>query len=271
MRQLCRTVSDITLYVYSDVSSNKSEKAISDFVDNLYSCVLGRDADPDGAKYWKSKLTNFEMNGAQVAENFVMSEEFTNSADDEQFIKVLYKAFFNREPDADGFAYWKDALDNKTLTRKEVEQSFVYSKEWADTCDSYGILSGCETKGTKSIEPNESILSFVERMYTKALNRESDPEGKAYWASSLANYDCTGEYIALAFFDSAEMKDYGLDNEEYVKRLYSTFMDREPDAEGFAYWVGVLNNGTERTSVVRQFADSAEFADRCVEARILPC
>ncbi len=253
-------------------TSTSPNDQISAFVDRLYLSVLGREADEDGAKYWTNELVSFRMSGAQVAEKFVLSPEFLGSVEnDTQFVTVLYKAFFNRDPDDDGLAYWTKALSDKTMTREEVERNFVYSQEWADTCAEYGILSGSTVKPSKSIDPTEATLAFVERMYTKAMNRESDPEGKAYWANRLANYECTGETIGLEFFTSAEMKGYNLDNEEFVKRLYSTFMDRDADSTGLSFWINELENGADRAEVVKGFAMSAEFEQRCIEARILPC
>ena len=254
------------------VTSTSSKDQISAFVDRLYLSVLGREADEEGANYWTSQLVSFKMSGAQVAENFVLSSEFLGSVEnDTQFVTVLYKAFFDRDPDDAGFAYWTKALSDKAMTREEVERNFVYSQEWADTCAEYGILSGSTVKPSKSIDPTEATLAFVERMYTKAMNRESDPEGKAYWAGKLANYECTGETIGLEFFTSAEMKGYNLDNEEFVKRLYSTFLDREADSTGLSFWINELENGAERADVVKGFAKSAEFEQRCIDARILPC
>ena len=66
------------------------------------------------------------------------------------------------------------------------------------------------------------------------------------------------------------MENYKLDNGEYLDRLYKTFMDREPDDEGKAYWSELLKSGTPRTDVVLGFTRSPEFIDKCIEARILP-
>ncbi len=267
-----QTVTTAPTATTTTATSTSPNDQISAFVDRLYLSVLGREADEEGAKYWTNELVSFRMSGAQVAEKFVLSPEFLGSVEnDTQFVTVLYKAFFNRDPDDDGLAYWTKALSDKTMTREEVERNFVYSQEWADTCAEYGILSGSTVKPSKSIDPTEATLAFVERMYTKAMNRESDPEGKAYWANRLANYECTGETIGLEFFTSAEMKSYNLDNEEFVKRLYSTFMDRDADSTGLSFWINELENGADRAEVVKGFAKSAEFEQRCIEARILPC
>ena len=107
-------------------------------------------------------------------------------------------------------------------------------------------------------------------MYSTALKRESDPTGKAFWADKVANFECTGETIGLEFFISSEMEKNGLDNEEFVIRLYKTFMDRDPDSDGLKYWVNRLDTGDTRKSVVLGFTRSQEFVQKCIDARILP-
>ena len=259
----------ITLLVYKMPDTEAEQKDnVSDFVKRLYGDVLNRPCDEEGLNYWKNELNSYNLTGAQVAEKFILSEEFKNKGKtNEEYVDILYSAFFGREADAEGKAYWLKALDDG-MERADVEKSFVYSQEWADTCASYGILSGA--KPTTKQAPTEDTLAFVERMYTKALGRDSEPEGKAYWADKLANYEITGEQIAVAFFGSKEMEEYGLNDEVVLTRLYATFMDREADAEGKAYWMNVLSNNADRLEVVKAFANSPEFAQRCVKARIMP-
>ena len=73
-----------------------------------------------------------------------------------------------------------------------------------------------------------------------------------------------------AFFLSQEMEDYKLSDKDFLGRLYATFMNREADADGEAYWLGQMASGTSRADIVFGFTRSAEFTDKCVEARILP-
>ncbi|MBO7449680.1 MAG: DUF4214 domain-containing protein [Clostridiales bacterium] len=256
----------------SDKDVNDPNAKIASFVERLYKFVLGREAEEGGKKYWVNELTSFNQSGAQVAQGFVFSAEFINSnATDEQFVETLYKTFFDRESDAEGLKYWVGLLSDKKATRQEVANGFIFSQEWADTCASYGILSGIDIKPSTEIKPTELTYSFVERLYKTALNREFDAAGREYWAVKLANFTLTGEQVGAEFFLSAEMKDMKLSNEEFVNRLYLTFMNREPEAEGKAYWIGLLDKGTDRSSVVFGFTRSAEFTEKCVEARIIPC
>ena len=166
--------------------------------------------------------------------------------------------------------YWLSQLRDHTMDSVTVANGFIYSQEWADTCASYGIRSGGDLKPTGKIAPTDLTYAFVERMYTTALGRSYDEEGKQYWAGELANFNVTGEFVGAAFFLSEEMNGYGLSNEEYLGRLYATFMNREPDLDGQDYWLTVMASGTPRAEVVFGFTRSAEFTEKCIEARILP-
>ena len=66
------------------------------------------------------------------------------------------------------------------------------------------------------------------------------------------------------------MENYKLSDKEFVGRLYATFMDREADADGEAYWLSVMASGSTRSDVVFGFTRSPEFTEKCIEARILP-
>ena len=252
------------------VPAEKKSQILS-FVERLYSCVLGREPEAEGAAYWSDELYGFRRTGAEVAQGFIFSEEFVNrNTTDEQFVTILYNTFFNREPEENGMAFWLEQLATGSMDRVSVANGFIYSQEWADTCASYGIRSGGDLKPSGVIAPTDLTYAFVERMYTTALGRGFDEEGKQYWASELANFNVTGEFVGAAFFLSEEMNGYGLSDEEYLRRLYVTFMNREPDLDGQDYWLTVMASGTPRAEVVFGFMRSAEFTEKCIEARILP-
>jgi hypothetical protein len=253
------------------ISKREKMAKINDFVDRIYKYVLVRNAEPDGLKFWSDELYSFRRTGAEVGFQFIFSDEFINrNTTDEVFVAILYKTFFDRDPDQDGFDFWVDSIKKGELDRAAVALGFIYSQEWADTCAKYGIRSGGDIKPAFAIEPTDATLAFVERMYTTAMKRESDPEGKKFWAGELANFRFTGEQVGYQFFISDEMKGFGLDNKEFVSRLYKTFMDREPEMEGYAFWVNYLDKGGAREGAVLGFTRSEEFVNKCVDARILP-
>lgn len=109
------------------------------FVDRLYVNALNRNADESGRAYWINLLTSKAKSGTQVANGFFGSLEFTNrNLSNEQFVKTLYKVFFDREPDQAGLETWVNALNNGT-SRSQVIAGFTASTEWTTTCNAYGI------------------------------------------------------------------------------------------------------------------------------------
>ena len=115
---------------------------------------------------------------------------------------------------------------------------------------------------------SEDCVSFQANILL--INKHRDKQGLEYWACELANFRCTGEQVGAAFFLSEEMNGYGLSNDEFVTRLYKTFMDRAPEEDGFKYWNETLNSGAGRDGAVLGFTRSEEFVGKCIDARILP-
>ena len=241
-----------------------------EFVKRIYIYVLDREPEEEGAAFWSDELWSFRRSGAEVGLQFIFSDEFVGRGlSDADYVTVLYNTFFGREPEEEGFEFWTSALADGTLDRMGVANGFVYSQEWADTCASYGIRSGGLTPSV-DILPSDATYAFVERMYTTALGRESEASGRDFWAAELSNFRYTGEQVGLMFFLSEEMQGFGLSDEEFVIRLYKTFMDREPEEGGFNFWVGYLADGGSRESAALGFTRSEEFVNKCIEARILP-
>ncbi len=119
-----------------------AESQVRSFVKRMYTVVLGRRADAVGLEDWTRHLLNGVANGAQVADGFINSQEFANrNLSDEKYVKVLYRAFFNREPDEGGFNVWMNELAKGT-SRRDVMKGFVHSVEFSDLCAQYGIIRG---------------------------------------------------------------------------------------------------------------------------------
>ena len=243
------------------------------FIFRLYQYTFGRNPDDSGFDYWYDLLYNFKITGADAAKSFILSPEFDSmNYSDEEYVRVLYKVFFNRDCDSDpnGKAYWLGLIESKTISRSDAVGFFVESQEWADTCALSGIRSGSSISPQVKVYPNSNVKSFTERLYKTALGRDVDFPGMAYWAVLLASQQITGEEVGLQFFMSKELQDQNITNAEFVNRLYLTFMGREGESSGMGYWVGLLDNGTSRESVVLGFTRSEEYLNLCIKARILP-
>ena len=93
---------------------------VQDFVSRMYTVALGRNAVEAGLKDWTNRLLNHEIDGAGIANGFIMSNEFTNrSLSNEDYVDTLYRTFFNREADQGGRATWLSELAAGLMPRRQ--------------------------------------------------------------------------------------------------------------------------------------------------------
>lgn len=244
-----------------DGGSDKEVKDPEAFVKRLYEEVLGREADPDGLKYWVDRI-NDGATGADVVKEFLKSSEFNgNDLNDEDFVIKLYSIFFGRIPGKDEIKFWVDSL--KDISRDTVINNFINTTEWDDFCKSYGVKSGARFP----INDPSDILDFARRLYTCCLEREPDSEGLKFWNDALVNHKMTGPQVAKEFFWSAEFLSFKTSDEEFITRLYRTMLGREPEPEGFAFWINDLKVES-REEVFMGFARSPEFKGVCEKCGI---
>ncbi len=188
------------------------------FLDQIYTNVLGRQADAAGHGYWLGQLAAGVTRG-QVMLAFSESQEFIARtgtappylgapnppqvdpapapapapqpdpvpAPQVPFgpeVRRLYLGYFLREPDAGGLAYW--AVQRQTgVTLAAVSEQFALSEEFVNR---YGVAGDA---------------AFVDLVYTNVLGRQADEGGRAYWIGQLANGVTRGELMA-GFTESAE-------------------------------------------------------------------
>lgn len=236
---------------------------IAGFVERLYTVALGRASDPNGKQYWVDEIKNGKRTGADCARYFLMGTEFENmNMSDDKFVDVLYKTFFDRIGEDAGVKYWVTQLKSNVIGRRDVINCFIDSTEWCNVCADYGVKSGAPN--AKAERPSAHAMEFATRLYTCCLGREPEDGGLKYWSLALTNLEQTGASAAKEFFTSKEFRNLNLQNDEYVRRLYTTFMGRDPEASEINYWVGEIKNGTRtKDSVMAFFGSSEEFTNIC--------
>ncbi|MBP5491728.1 MAG: DUF4214 domain-containing protein [Clostridiales bacterium] len=240
------------------------DAAFGEFIDRLYKVALNRDSEPEGKAYWLNAVINQGFTGADCARFFLLdAPEFMNrNLPDDQFVETLYQTFFGRASEADGKAYWLGRLASGA-SKADLVNDFIESTEWCNICAQYGVRPGALYH--KATIPNPKAEKFATRLYTCCLKRDPEADGLQYWALALTNLEASGYQAAKLFFESPEFMGFNTSNEEYLTRLYTTFMGREPESDGFAYWLSQLNGGANRADVLTLFAGSPEFAAICRE------
>lgn len=242
---------------------------VRSFVRRLYNLVLQREADEAGLESWTNALLSKKSSGVDAGFGFVFSDECKQkNLSNEQFVEILYNTFMNRPSDAGGKTAWVSQLD-AGVGREKVFEGFVLSAEFFDVCSRYGInvgtvdsVPGFAGALMQYRNRNANLTKFVARCYTQALGRTYETDGLEAWCKVIIEKSNTPKQVAQNFIFSDEFTQKNLDNTEYVKVLYRTFMGREADAGGLAAWVNVLDSGREdRAKVLEGFSDSAEFAE----------
>ncbi len=157
----------------------------------------------------------------------------------------LFAAYFQRAPDADGYAYWLRELANGTrLVAMSAE--LAASPEFRSR---YGTLD----------DP-----AFVDLVYQNVLGRAADGPGRSYWVAQLRSGRSRGD-VMLGFSESPEhVATTGTapptsSLEARISRLYFAFFLREPDAGGLAFWSDVARRGTPLATIAQDMSSSAEF------------
>lgn len=232
------------------------------FVRRLYEVTLKREPEPEGLEFWKTKLINKEISGAEAAYGFIFSPECIGmNLSDGEFIQLLYQSLFDRGVDEDGKLTWM-AYFEAGVSREYIFKGFVDSGEFENLCAEYGI-----DKGTiDATENGEAIYysdQFVRRLYQVALKREADPEGLESWKSKLVSKEASGAEVAYGFIFSNECSEQNLNNEGFVDLLYGSLFGRKADEVGRNIWINQLNNGMKREFVFADFVNSEEFEILC--------
>ena len=252
-----------TQVIYAD--SNSDAEA---FVTRFYQECLSREPDSEGLSGWVNYLVTGQLSGAGVAYGFVFSQEFiARGVSNEEYLTILYRAFFNREPDSGGYSGWLGYL-NAGKSRAWVLAGFINSQEFKNLCATYGINPG--SIDADSGADTTQIAAFVTRFYQECLSRDPDSAGLNGWVDSLRTGAKTGADVAYGFVFSDEFIARGVSNEEYLTILYRAFFNREPDSGGYSGWLDYLNTGKSRAWVLAGFVNSKEFKELCSRYGISP-
>ncbi len=211
------------------------EAWIRAFIARMYHIALNRDYDAVGYENWVKLLMDDAIDGAGVVAGFILSQEFLNrNLPNPDFVALLYRVFFAREPDQAGYEHWLDML-NKGSKRKVILAGFINSAEFANTCADYGIRQGQMDLTPDDLETDDTVyrdkvIDFIRRMYLVALNREGEEWGVYMWTEKIMAGEVSVEDMAAySFYMSPEYQNRNRTDVEFITDLYEGLFDRTPD------------------------------------------
>ena len=99
----------------------------------LYNAAFKRLPDADGLKYWIGKYTSGEDDDREVAQSFLVSDEFKarygDNVSNAKYVETLYVNVLGRDYDKEGYDYWLGNLNSGLETRYELLLGFAESEE----------------------------------------------------------------------------------------------------------------------------------------------
>ena len=255
------------LFVFFPQSVRADTPGTSGFITRFYQLCLGREPDAAGLNYWVNGLSSGSLKGADLAKQFVFSQEFLNyNVTNEQYVTIMYNAFFNRIPDSGGYTTWTNMLSSG-LSRYYVLAQFVNSQEFRDLSASYGISPGLLII-SNPVDMYPGTTQFVSRFYQQCLGRTPDQAGVSYWVTRLASGEFKGADLANQFVLSEEFINRNVSDADFVKIMYSAFFNRTADSGGYSLWLNKLTIGYTRHYVLTGFVNSQEFKNLCASYQI---
>ncbi|MFT7601123.1 MAG: hypothetical protein ACI8TP_004074 [Acidimicrobiales bacterium] len=160
---------------------------------NLHRAGVGVTCDSNGQlwatiQFYRADTTKATLDRSNSSPIVTPSVDGSDCGDSEQVAQVrrLYAAYFRRESDLSGLAFWVAELsDGASLAN--ISRAFASSPEFVQR---YGHLSQ---------------RAFVRLVYVNVLGREPDEAGYAYWISEMNNGVNRGD-IMIGFSESAEFQ-----------------------------------------------------------------
>jgi hypothetical protein len=120
-----------------------------------------------------------------------LGEQYRGTTNKAGFTARLYLAALGRTPDASGFAYWVDRLENERMTLQRITEFFLDSPEFRDR------FAGIDTD-----------MEYLELAYEHVFGRAPDAQGQVYWMGRLADGSVTRAELIVFFADSPEFRGY---------------------------------------------------------------
>ena len=98
-------------------------------VENAYQDLLGRRADQDGLRFYRSKIIDEGWSAKQIRDAIRQSKEY-NQVQADQIVSRAYEDILNRKPDKAGLEFYRNHIINDKWTEKQVRDSLRQSQEY---------------------------------------------------------------------------------------------------------------------------------------------
>jgi hypothetical protein len=130
---------EVALEESASVSVTVAGDQVRKYVTRCYNEILDREPDEEGLNFWCEAIRSKTYPATFVAKCFLFSEEVTEkNLSNEEFVKILYRAFMGREAEEDGLNYWVEQLENG-FTREFTVDVFTGCPEFQEILKGFGL------------------------------------------------------------------------------------------------------------------------------------
>jgi hypothetical protein len=226
------------------------------FVRQQYLDFLGREPEPGGFNYWSEQVNACHGDAdcvrtrrIDVSAAFFMSQEF---ADTGSFVYQLYRGALGRQPHYTEFvADRQQIVGGVEVNKVELVESFVGRAEF-----------------NQKYRATTTAASFVDAII-QVVRNDLGIDLTSQRDNLIANYELGSSMnqsraLALRQLVESDALASAVHNQAFVAMQYFGYLKRDPDPQGYAFWLNVLNNGngTNYRGMVCSFITSAEYQRR---------
>lgn len=197
------------------------------YVGALYSQLLHRSPDPDGANSWNTLLGNSGKR-EYLVQGIMSAPEYH-----QQLVQGWYQQYLHREADPAGLAFLTAQL--QAGVRDEI------------------VLGEILTSGEYLAASGGSAVDWVARLYQDMFQRTASAPELAYWTKLLAATNNNFTLAAQTFLHSDE---YRL---RVLNSYYTSLLGRSVDQDASQYWLNVLKAGVAEETILKNILTSSEY------------
>jgi photosystem II stability/assembly factor-like uncharacterized protein len=207
------------------------------FVMQMYRDFLTREGDEGGVGFWVGRINRGERSRAQMAEEYVNSNEFQGR------IAPVVRAGFAIDRAIPAFAatFQRVAARDAGRSIEQIGQDIYNASPRAATYNA------------------QSEAAFVAGIYNDLLGRAPNASEQAAAGPVIASVGRGGFIVRVTNTDEYARRSY---NQVYVTMMYMGMLRRAPEQGGFDFWVGVMNGGQSGLGLVQAFLDAPEYRGR---------
>ena len=216
---------------------------------------------------------NDPFNKNYTTQDTIMSYNRGPSGWNEWFSSIdllALKSIWKREDDL-GIIEYENPSNSYKFIRENNDSLFIKSEIGNELIDGIQNLHFSD----QILNVNKDILSVfnelkgidhitgqIYRLYNSAFARFPDINGFRYWIEMNESENNTYYQTSASFINSAEFKKLYFNdhsNQAYIHSLYNNIFNREPDTDGYEYWLGrIEGNHENKNDLLIGFAESME-------------